>query len=142
MAIHKISSNESELYLNGQLLIVRYGSGDIDTISAANPTMEHLISALYDEYQCSDILKHGDEIELNGKVIAVCDGVAVRAVDSDDIPKWDYYISENADNPHCGISFYGENFLTCPLSQINNLVLLVSHLNEHKEVTAQSNQAT
>ena len=56
------------------LLIMRYDSGDVDTISKNGKNMHE---TLYDLYQTNDNLKEGDTFSLRGKVVYKCEGVHV-----------------------------------------------------------------
>lgn len=77
-----ITRKQGSMYLEGHacpgweqdeypdtLLIKRYPAGDVDTICAEHPNMEHLHSALYDLYQGSKQIKEGDNFELDGKIL-------------------------------------------------------------------------
>ena len=59
---------------NDTMLIVRYDSGDCDTIQSIGENMHH---ALYDLYQTSDTLKDGDEFSIDGTVVYRCQGIHV-----------------------------------------------------------------
>lgn len=75
---HLIAAARGDIWLNDEMLIVRYPEGDCDVINRKmDGFSEHLHHALYDAYQCSDILKDGDEFVLAGKVVFRCSGVHV-----------------------------------------------------------------
>lgn len=80
--IHAVTVRNNELWMGEFPIIVRHQEGDIDTISATKPNMAHLISALYDLYQVSDVIKNGDVFSLNGQIIARCVDVHVIPVPS------------------------------------------------------------
>lgn len=75
--VHKILEKDGSMYLNGHILLIQHPEGDWD-----RATRDTLVEALYDEYQCSDVIKKGDKFELNGKIIAQCEGVHVVPVES------------------------------------------------------------
>ncbi len=77
MTIHKLVSKEGVYHLEDEMLIVRYPEGDIDTIGPKS-SKKNLHRALYDHYQCSDVMEDGDQIaNSRGRVIARCEGVHV-----------------------------------------------------------------
>jgi len=75
---HVLDAPNGDCYLQDQMLIVRYDEGDCDVVNRhMEGFMKHLHHALYDEYQCSDVMKDGDEICLYGRVRFRCEGVHV-----------------------------------------------------------------
>lgn len=75
MALHllTIERGTGNVLLNDEMLIVRYPEGDCDVVSTKLPKWEKKLErALYDEYQCSEVLKEGDEFMLRGRVRFEC----------------------------------------------------------------------
>ena len=69
------------VWLQDKILIVRYPEGDYDIVNRKmGGFIDHLHRALYDEYQCSEVLKDGDEFILAGKVVFRCESVHVVKV--------------------------------------------------------------
>ena len=56
------------------ILIVRYASGDVDTVSEDGENLHH---ALYDLYQTSDGLRDGDTFSVDGRIMYRCEGFHV-----------------------------------------------------------------
>lgn len=81
MTKHKLDNRNGTFYLHDQMLLVFYPEGDCDTVGPK--TKKALLHrALYDAYQCSDVLKDGDTIALpSGKEIARCEGVHVNLIE-------------------------------------------------------------
>lgn len=80
--VHELTTDrDGTVRLAGQLLIVRYPEGDCDVVTRdMDEFWKSLHKALYDEYQCSDVLKDGDEFSYGGKVAYRCEGVHVVMV--------------------------------------------------------------
>lgn len=72
MTTHKILEHDGVMYLEGQVMLIQHPEGDY-----SNVTRDTLIEALYDEYQCSDTIKDGDQFEFEGSIVAYCSGVHV-----------------------------------------------------------------
>lgn len=69
---HKLVSKNGHYHLCGEMLLIRYKAGDID-FAGPKTSKKNLHRALYDFYQCSDVMKDGDEIlNSRGRVIARC----------------------------------------------------------------------
>lgn len=84
MALHllTIERGTGNVLLNGEMLIVRYPEGDCDVVSTKlKDWRDKLHRALYDEYQCSEVLRDGDQFMLQGRIRYECEGVHVTQCD-------------------------------------------------------------
>jgi hypothetical protein len=78
---------EGDITLNGEMLLVRYPDGDCDVASVLLEGWEEkLLRALYDEYQCSDVLKDGDRFVLLGRIKFKCESYHVVPCDEEYVP--------------------------------------------------------
>lgn len=83
MALHLLLiDKDRNVRLNGALLIVRYPEGDVDVVNTKMKDLDrNLHRALYDEYQCSEVLREGDEFAFRSRVRFECSGVHVLECD-------------------------------------------------------------
>ena len=68
-----LTAKQGDLYLNGQLLIVRYDGGDCDTIAwpLREQDRENLVSALYDAREMMDGFNN-NEVQLpDGEIFRI-----------------------------------------------------------------------
>lgn len=66
MTNHVLRDVDGTLHLGDELLLCVYPAGDCDTISwpFGERDERNLTRALYDSYQCEEILKEGDTVSL------------------------------------------------------------------------------